>query len=487
MVAISCSAELYLGRLFGAEGFEKLVALKVIHSHLTEQEEFVKMFIDEARLASRIDHPNVAHILELGKVEQTHFIAMEYVNGESLVAILRKTRPDPRIAARIIADAAAGLHAAHELHNDEGELLNVVHRDVSPQNIIISYTGATKVIDFGVARARGSLHTTQGELKGKLAYMAPEQFKDTKRVDRRSDIFALGIVLFEASTRRRLFKAATEADQISKVLFHNITPPSAVFPEYPQELETIVMRALERDMADRFQTAQEMQLALEKYLANSGDPVLPSDVGKFMRDCFEERIGEKKRLLQQADISDVSEVMDAQLISGLSLPQASMGSLLRKRQRKTLLGVAGLLTLAALGVGLTLTLFNGGASDAKVALTADAKVVVSPDQRLIADTAPELITISVTATPLSAKLVLNGKAVKNPLKIEQPKSAGQSLLEISAPGYKSRKIEIPHERSGGWVIALNRDKPAKRVKRRRGKKKKKGKLGDADILASPYD
>lgn len=482
-------AELYLGRLFGAEGFEKLVALKVIHRHLTDNEDFVKMFIDEAQLASKIDHPNVVHILELGKVERTHFIAMEYVEGENLVALLRKARPDPRIAARIVAEAAAGLHAAHELRNEEGELLNVVHRDVSPQNILINYNGATKVVDFGVARVRGSLHTTKGELKGKLAYMAPEQLRESHRVDRRSDVFALGVVLFEATTRRRLFKGATDADQISKVLFGEITPPSKVIPDYPKALEAIVLRALSRDMDARYQTAQEMQRALEKFLATSGDPVLPSEVGAFMKENFGERITEKKELLKQAELSEVSKVLDAQLISGHSLTMGSMGSLLRKRKHKVFLSLAGVLLFAAIAIGVGWSLLGGGSDAGAEAQPADAgaKIARSPDSRSRADMAPKMITIQVTVSPKEAKLLLDGKAVSNPLELEQRAGGGQSLLQISAPGFVGRKIEISRERGGNWVIALDKEKPAKNKRRRKKRRKKKGKLGDDDVLSSPYD
>ena len=211
-------ANLYLAQLSGKEGFEKLVAIKRIHEHLSEEQDFIRMFIDEARLVSRISHPNVAQVIELDRFEESHFIAMEYVDGEGLHALLRRTKPKLPLVARIIAHTAAGLHAAHELQDQKGNPMGVVHRDVSPQNILISYLGAVKVVDFGVARARGNLHETNiGTVKGKLAYMSPEQVQSGP-VDRRSDVFALGIVLYEATTFRRLFKGESEVEKMRNVV-----------------------------------------------------------------------------------------------------------------------------------------------------------------------------------------------------------------------------------------------------------------------------
>jgi serine/threonine-protein kinase len=287
-------ANLYLARLSGKAGFAKEVAIKRIHEHLSEEEEFIQMFIDEARLAARIAHPNVGQVLELDKVEDSFYIAMEYVHGESLYALIRSARPKVALTARIIANAAAGLHAAHELCDESGESLGVVHRDVSPQNILISYQGSVKVVDFGVARARGNIHTTNvGTAKGKLAYMSPEQVA-SRGEDRRSDVFGLGIVLYEATAFRRLFKASSEAATINRVVHGEITPPTRIRESYPAELEAIVMRALERDPDRRFQTAEEMQVALETFIMRSESLVLPSTLGKLMQVTFAGRIAEKR-------------------------------------------------------------------------------------------------------------------------------------------------------------------------------------------------
>jgi serine/threonine protein kinase len=492
-------AQLYLARLTGAEGFTKLVALKVIHQHLTEEPEFVNMFIDEARLASRIAHPNVVHIIELGRVGDVHFIAMEYVEGESLGALLRKTLPPRRVGARIIADAAAGLHAAHELRDGQGELLNVVHRDVSPQNILISYDGAVKVVDFGVARARGSLHTTRGQIKGKLSYMAPEQLSERRQVDRRTDVFALGIVLFETTTRRRLFKAESEELQIAKVLQGEIIRPSRVIPDYPPELEQIVMRALDRDQTRRFQSAQEMQRALERFIIGEGEPVLQSQVGELMRETFTERIGEKKELLEEADAAaeDDSSLPDVELVSNASIVLGSMGSLVQSRRRVALMTVVGGAVMAAIAVVVTLLLLRQPEpAPASAAVPRDAAPSRSAaPQRPSHDAGPGVpatITIGVRATPRRAKIVLDGKEVANPLELTQPARPGKAKLVVTARGYAPQRFEVPLDRGGAWVVALQRrgrpGRPRHATKTGSTKKPtKKGTLGDDDVVVNPYE
>jgi tRNA A-37 threonylcarbamoyl transferase component Bud32 len=292
-------ANLYLAQLKGREGFEKLVAIKRIHEHLGEQEEFIQMFVDEARLAARISHPNVVQVIELDTLEGFHFIAMEYVDGESLATLLTQARPRPALCARIVADAAAGLHAAHELRDKSGELLGVVHRDVSPYNILLGYDGAVKMVDFGVARARGNLHTTSvGALKGRLAYMPPEQIRGDP-VDRRADVFSLGVVLYEITAHRRLFKAHSEEATMQNVMRGEIAPPSQVKPDYPPDLERIVMKALEREAEKRHQSAEELQVALEGFLMQSGSLVLSGALGKVMHRVFAENIGRKQEILRR--------------------------------------------------------------------------------------------------------------------------------------------------------------------------------------------
>jgi eukaryotic-like serine/threonine-protein kinase len=307
-------ATLYLARLRGVDDFEKVVAVKKIHDHLARQPDFVAMFRDEARIASRIAHPNVAAIFDLGRVEHSYFIAMEYVHGQNLAELLRETarrkkRMGWQYAARLIADAAAGLHAAHELKNADGDPLNVVHRDVSPQNLILSSDGHLKVVDFGVAYAAERVtHTTDGSVKGKAAYMSPEQVEG-ERVDRRSDIFALGTVLYESVCLRRLFKADTHTATMLKVRAAKVPRLTDVVPEVPPELDRIVHKALARNPADRFATAQQLEESLHKLLVAEGKVVTPNGLAQLLNKLFHDRLDLKAEQLKHALQSQSSQVM----------------------------------------------------------------------------------------------------------------------------------------------------------------------------------
>ena len=262
-------ATVFLARLSGVAGFQRLVAIKRLHPHLAREPEFVEMFLDEARLAARIHHPNVVPIQEVGESDQGYYLVMDYIEGDTLARILAKAskgggKVPYGVTIRILLDTLAGLHAAHEMRDDHGEPLQIVHRDVSPQNILVGVDGVARVVDFGVARAASRLSTTRsGQLKGKLAYMAPEQARGGT-IDRRADLFACGIVLWEALATKRLFKGDGEAETLNRVLYDPIVAPSTVRPDVPKGLEEICMKALSRDVDQRYATAQDFGDALEK-------------------------------------------------------------------------------------------------------------------------------------------------------------------------------------------------------------------------------
>ncbi len=255
--------------------FERIVALKVIHASLTQEPQFVDMFLDEARIAATVQHPAVCQVLDFGHDDEIYFLAMEHLTGWPIAAVLDHlaTQPLPprwpAICARIASETAAGLHAAHTATDARGEPLEVVHRDVSPSNLFLTTTGRVKVLDFGIAKAAGRLHTTKtGALKGKLAYMPPELLREAgDRANSRVDIWALGVVLWEMLARRRLFQRPGELATIQAILGEEITPPSVVQPSCPPELDAIIMPALERDPKRRIHSAHEMHLALEEFLA----------------------------------------------------------------------------------------------------------------------------------------------------------------------------------------------------------------------------
>ncbi len=311
-------ASVYLAQLAGTAGFEKWIAVKTIHPHIATSSRFVNMFLDEAQLASRLDHPNLCSVFDFGEERSTWFIAMEYLHGETFGVVARTgwsaQQPPPYvIIARILADAARGLHAAHELRLPSGEHAGVVHRDVSPENIFVTYAGPTKVVDFGVARwkSQSQDRTVAGELKGKIAYMCPEQLRE-EIVDRRADIWSLGVVLWEVTVGRRLFRRKTDAGTVYAVLNDRVPRPSRFRPDYPPALAAIVARCLARDRDHRYQTALEFARALEQWLASTGKPTGTGEVGEYMHSLFAEQITFREKLLRtthvEAPVEEVSEV-----------------------------------------------------------------------------------------------------------------------------------------------------------------------------------
>ena len=297
-------ARVWAARQHGTRGFQKLVALKTILPHLADEPEFERMFLDEARIASGVHHPNVCEIYELGEERGTLYLAMEWVNGDSFSRALRasgKTEAcDYGIAARVIADACAGAHAAHELEDEDGRKLNVVHRDLSPHNILINYDGFTKVCDFGVAKALNQLHehTQAGQLKGKISYMSPEQVTGDP-VDRRSDVFSLGCVLYEATTGQRPFRGEGEHNIMQAIVNGEYAPPSSFVRSYPRDLERIVVRALGNVPNQRFASAEHMRFALEEYLAK-GPLVTQSHVATLVRSRLGPMLERRREKIKQA-------------------------------------------------------------------------------------------------------------------------------------------------------------------------------------------
>lgn len=271
----------------GSGGIARTVAIKVIRSEFAQDLDYARMFIDEATIATAVRHPNVCETYELDHEKSLLFMAMEWIAGESLGGLLRKPGgfyPLPHsIAARIAADACAGLHAAHEALDSEGHPLGVIHRDVSPPNILISVQGQVKVTDFGVAKAKYQLHerTKTGEVKGKFGYLAPEQIAG-EPCDRRVDVYAMGCVLYVATLGARPFGNGPEA--MTKILLGAYQAPSELDPHYPPSLEAIVRRALEKNPAQRFQTADEMREALEHWLWEQRLSVTSADLAEVVRE-----------------------------------------------------------------------------------------------------------------------------------------------------------------------------------------------------------
>jgi len=359
-------ASVYLARAEGAPGFQKLIALKRIHPHLATEKDYVEMFLDEARIASRITHANVCSVFDFGEADGEYYIAMEYLVGEPLSRLHRRVVANadqrsskllPARMARVIADACEGLHASHELKDSKGELLRVVHRDVSAENLFVTYDGAVQVMDFGIAHARQRVHhTSAGQVKGTFPYMAPEQMTAAV-VDRRVDVWALGAVLWELLTLRRLFLRDTDVNTMYAVLSGEIRPPSDHRKDVPPVLDTIVLRALQRIPDERWQTAREMGNALRRFLAKQEELVGPAELADWMTELFPRGELRKQELMEIARTTDGTDlpegVRGANEEPGMRIPRTKghmtpTAPSLPASLVALMVGVATLLTVLAL-------------------------------------------------------------------------------------------------------------------------------------------
>jgi eukaryotic-like serine/threonine-protein kinase len=334
-IAAGGMAAIHIGRLLGPVGFARTVAIKRLHAPLAKDPEFVAMFLDEARLAARIRHPNVVSTLDIVATAGELFVVMDYVQGESLARLMRAARtmkepiPQPIVAA-VMVGVLHGLHAAHEARDEHGEPLRIVHRDVSPHNVLVGIDGAAHLIDFGIAKARGRMQVTRdGQIKGKLSYMPPEQLLG-QGLDHRADVFAASIVFWEALTGRRLFEGIDDGDIYARVLHGEVEPPSVYANGLGTGVDSIVLRGLARDRNARYPTAREMALAIEAVMPLA----TPSRVGAWVESLAGESIAE--RMEQIADIEGGTSAGDpGDLTASSVLDAASIGSSPSARARQS--------------------------------------------------------------------------------------------------------------------------------------------------------
>ncbi len=305
-------ATVWAARQKGSRGFQKTVAVKTMLPSLSEDPQFEQMFLDEAALAAKIHHPNVAEILDLGEEEDILYIVMEWVDGEALSTITKQAKKlnvtiQHHIALKAVSQACLGLHAAHELKDDEGTSLQLVHRDVSPQNILVTYDGIVKLVDFGVAKAMGRAggETTAGQLKGKVPYMSPEQARGGN-IDRRTDIFAMGIVLYKMTTGLHPFLGENDLVTMKNIIGRPVPSPRLKHPQFPVELEQVILKCLQKEPEKRYQTMLELHQAIEKVQVAMGTAVVDDDVGSFVRSLLGDR-GQKRRLALRDAVRSLDE------------------------------------------------------------------------------------------------------------------------------------------------------------------------------------
>jgi serine/threonine-protein kinase len=312
-------AELFLAIQKSVAGFEKLLVIKRILPSMNQDRAFIEMLLHEARIAATLSHPNIVQIFDVGQHDNQFYIAMEHVHGEDLRSIVRQMKKKGVLefplehALAIVLGMCAGLSYAHEKHELDGSALNIVHRDISPQNVVVTFTGDVKIVDFGIAKSdsRVGEATKSGKLKGKVPYMSPEQARG-ESIDGRSDVFSTGVMLFELTTGKRLFKGASEYETLRLICERDYPRPSDVRPDYPIDLEPIVMKALAKDVNDRYQSAREMQADIEDFVRRHQIAVSHIALNQFMQGLFEDKLAmQKEALLQGKQLADIIEMQHA--------------------------------------------------------------------------------------------------------------------------------------------------------------------------------
>ncbi len=468
-IAAGGMAMVWAARLRGTRGFQKIVAVKTMLPKLSEDEQFEQMFLDEASLASQIRHPHVVEISDLGEQEGVLYLVMEWIDGVPLNQLMKASRatggvPIP-VAVRIAMQACAGLHAAHELKDASGKLVGLVHRDVSPQNILVTHDGVAKVVDFGVAKATalGGGATVAGQIKGKVAYMAPEQVKGGD-IDRRVDVFAMGIVLYALTTGKHPFRRESEAATMYNICAPQpVMPPSRVLPEYPPELEAIVLKSLAKEPADRFQSANEMLRALDQL-----PTAMRASTDEEVSICVEGLFG-AKRLERKAALAEALTRADDNLRtrgSHTGFPnepmRQSIHSTVSMVTRTGVTGgelsgvpsVSGAIGPAGTGVSMRRRLVIGG-SLAVVALLAFAVVFALAQKR---STAKVALQPSPSAAVVSASSVASAPAPEASVNAA-PAASGMAVsptLEVARP---TKSVHSPRATSSPAAAPANKPTP----------------------------
>ena len=444
-------AELFLALQKSVAGFEKLIVIKRILPSMNQDKAFIEMLLHEARIAATLSHPNIVQIFDVGQADGLYFIAMEHVHGEDIRSVVRqmKTMSVPEFplehALAIALGMCAGLTYAHEKPDLDGTPLGIVHRDISPQNVVITFSGDVKIVDFGIAKSDTKMagDTKSGKLKGKVPYMSPEQARG-EQIDARSDIFATGVMLFELTTGKRLFKGASEFETLKLICEREYPRPSQIRPAYPPGLERIVMKSLAKDRNERYQSAREMQADLEQFVREERIPVSNIALSQFMGGLFQDKIASQKEALLQgkqlADIIDRDQPRDSTFElsqPNLSTPAASntVTDLPANKSKAGLfIGLAAVLLLVGGGVGGTLWFLKQ-----KQQITQGGPV--NPPPPVIVNKG----AIEITSTPPGAAIWINGdlKTETTPTTLSQLPTGGAPIeVKLTMDGFEASKQTV---------------------------------------------
>jgi serine/threonine-protein kinase len=445
------AARVHLARLDGPRGFERVLALKIVHEHLLEDQEFATMFLDEANLAVRLAHPNIVHTYELGHQGALLFLAMEYLPGKPLSRVYRRAfergRPLPYdLVAWIGARAADALHYAHELTDDSGKRLAIVHRDVSPDNLIVTYDGQPKLIDFGIARAEGRLAATGlGRVKGKFRYMAPE-YALGQDFDQTLDFFALGATLYEVALGLAAFEAGDETRTLERLLAGEIVAPSSIRPDFPPELTAIIRRTLDMDASRRYATGKELAADLDAFARLSAREA-SERLGALLRELFADEIA-----AESGWVSELRALKPPPTLEEIT-PTEHHVSLGPRRAEPSRLWVAAGALATLVVVALTLVFSNLRAEHAPNGEGSVARR---------ADPVEERVAIDVSVQPASARatIQIQGHRVsERPARMLVARGRAPLKVEVSAPGFEPALLEVVPDRDHFLVVPLVAEKP----------------------------
>ncbi|MDB4943645.1 MAG: serine/threonine protein kinase [Labilithrix sp.] len=519
-------ADVFLAVIAGpvGSGFSKLTVIKRLRQNLAEEAEFIEMLVDEARISARLNHPNVVQTNEVGSVGSHYFLAMEYLDGQPLHRIQHramqkaKLANDPAHAARraeaeggpastallaadpfpkayqylVIADTLAGLHHAHELADYDGTPLEIVHRDVTPHNVFVTYEGQVKVVDFGIAKAAGrASETRQGVVKGKVRFMAPEQAMG-QPVDRRADIYSVGIMLWEAATGRRLWKDLDDLAVVKALVTGNVpTSPRTIDPNVPEAIDRICQKALASDRDERYATAEDFRVDLEQYLAESGQLVnARRKLGACVSELFTDKRAEIRAVIEKqlaamksaftSDVGLVSIPVDTGSSGSLSFPGTSSGAValsglsapvprapgsepataiqgtgsrpasMPPRRSRTVFAVGA----AVLATGAIVLGFRSSSQRAEATPAVAAATVASAPAAPVE--AARDVRVKITALPATAKLTLDGAPMTLPYESRLPRDTREHYVRAEAPGFEPQTQTLRFDSDVVVTVALNK-------------------------------
>jgi serine/threonine protein kinase len=456
-------ADVWKAKISGPGGFQRTLVIKRILPHLVEDEQFKSMFVAEARLSARLNHANIVQVFELGDVDGEFYLAMEYVRGRDLVNVVRaqllKGLPPPGMGAFVARELCRALAYAHALTDDSGTPLRLIHRDVSPSNVMISFDGAVKLLDFGIAKALAEANenrTVTGTLKGKFGYMSPEQVEG-KEVDHRSDLFAAGVVLHEILTGKRLFKGGSDLQTIAMVRDARVEPPSLFNPAVPRELDDVCLKALARVPDDRWSGCDEMAVALDEVVHSLKWG--PERLAAMQRDLFPDEPSQSN-VVRMGPLAETAVAARNELTVG-------MLRRLEWRRRAAWAGAAlALCVLVWLVAAKAMHRSEYAAATKAAAMQAPVETTPAP-QPIPPPSLPSTVTVRVLTTPAGADVFLDDETRsrgKTPLALTLPRSpTGNVHLAMKLRGYEPQTSDLTPDSDSRLQISLQRTPPPRPV------------------------